>query len=80
MSAAALHQLIRAEDLVDGRPQRLGAVDDEQVAALGVEPLFPQTDQQIFHCGRVLGGAELNLGIPAKLNAHTERKPNGIPG
>ena len=58
--AAALHQLIGAEHFIDGGTQRLGTVDYEQVVLLRPQALLAHPHQQIFHCCRVLGRAELN--------------------
>jgi hypothetical protein len=45
MVAAARHRVAGAKHPVDGRPQRLGAVDDKQLAAFRVNPSGHQVFQ-----------------------------------
>lgn len=53
---AALHRG-GAEHLVDGGPQRLATVNDEQHALLGVEATIDEVGEQVRRDGRVLGRA-----------------------
>src|SRR5579875_2092318 len=54
---AALHFCAVAEDPFDGRAQRLGSIDHEQIAAFRAQPASHYIFQQVFHHGGVLRGA-----------------------
>ncbi len=56
VGAAALHRLVGAEDGVDGDPQRLGAVDDEQHLALWIDASGHDVFQQRGDDGGILRG------------------------
>ncbi len=46
-----------AEDRVDGRPQRLAAVQDHEHALIAVQAALDEVGQQCRRDGRVLGGS-----------------------
>src|SRR5256885_7155298 len=55
MKLAALDRRVSAEGATDNFAQRLGAVDDEQPADLGIKPALDQVVDERLHDGGVLG-------------------------
>src|SRR5215472_12607722 len=55
MKLAALDWRVAAEGATDDFDQRLGAVDDEQPADLGIKPALDQIVDERLHDGGVLG-------------------------
>src|SRR5438309_10399416 len=55
MKLAALDRRVGAEGATDDFAQRLGAVDDEQPADLGIKPALDQIVDERLHDGGVLG-------------------------
>src|SRR5262249_51406244 len=55
MNLAALDRRMGAEGATDGFAQRLGAVNDEQPADLGIKPALDQVVDERLHDGGVLG-------------------------
>jgi hypothetical protein len=55
MNLAALDRRVGAEGATDDFAQRLGAVDDEQPADLGIKPALNQVVDERLHDGGALG-------------------------
>src|SRR6516164_5101984 len=55
MNLAALDRRVGAKGATDNFAQRLGAVDDEQPADLGIKPALDQVVDERLHDGGVLG-------------------------
>jgi hypothetical protein len=55
MNLAALDRRLGAEGATDDFVQRLGAVDDEQPADLGIKPALDQVVDERLHDGGILG-------------------------
>lgn len=80
MIPAALDVLRRAEYFVDGRAQRFGSVDDEQISAVRLQTLIAQMREQAFHRSGVLGRATLDLqNVLAPFAIHAYSAQNVMP-
>ena len=69
MNLAALDRCVGAEGATDDFAQRLGAVDDEQPADLGIKPALDQVVDERLHDGGVLGcsfdqGERMFVAVP----------------
>jgi hypothetical protein len=79
VGAAALHRLMSAEDGVDGGPQRLGAIDDEQHLALRIDAPRHDVFQQRCDYRGVLRGAFADAQhMLVALHIHAHRADHGV--
>src|SRR5215831_17591616 len=60
MVATSLHRLLGSEDLLDGRSQGLGAINDEQVLTVGRQALIAEPREQALDRSRILRRAGLD--------------------
>ena len=74
--AATLNRLLGAEHLVDGRAQRLGPINDEQILTIGGQSLITKVCQQAFYCSRVFRRTRFDAQdvlLPLNIHAHGAR-------